>query len=282
MTLVRKSLDGSAASGLCSYPRSSEHEGCLEIHTVPVDIDGQRLCGMWMLDVTEREQRLQYEAAFLHDLLNETAALHGLVQWLLEDGSVHIPKALKSLLHAQVERLHLAVREQKDLFLAEKQMTEPRRDSFDLNAFLDTIQSWFQFDPRRGNREVRVRSVDIEGIYIITDRDLLVRLLQNMVINALEATPALGIVELTVAKQSGVVRFAVQNEGVIAEEVRPHLFQPLSSQKGDHRGLGTYSMRIIGENQLGGTVGFESSPQKGTVFWFDLPQSAHDATVRDQ
>ena len=44
------------------------------------------------------------------------------------------------------------------------------------------------------------------------------------------------------------------------------------STKGTQRGLGTYSMKILGEKHLGGVVDFETSVNKGTTVYSSLKQ----------
>jgi sensor histidine kinase regulating citrate/malate metabolism len=53
-------------------------------------------------------------------------------------------------------------------------------------------------------------------------------------------------------------------------EVQLQLFQRSFSTKGNNRGLGTYSMKLLGEQYLNGRVDFESSTQTGTTFSVEL------------
>jgi sensor histidine kinase regulating citrate/malate metabolism len=48
------------------------------------------------------------------------------------------------------------------------------------------------------------------------------------------------------------------------------VFMRSFSTKGVQRGLGTYSMKILGEQYLGGKVDFETNPKNGTTFYIDL------------
>ena len=70
----------------------------------------------------------------------------------------------------------------------------------------------------------------------------------------------------------GGVRFTVRNEGVIPPMVQEHIFQRSFSTKAQYgRGLGTYSMKLLGERYLGGKVSFVSNAECGTVFSLELP-----------
>jgi len=66
--------------------------------------------------------------------------------------------------------------------------------------------------------------------------------------------------------------FHVHNDGMIPDAVAARIFQRSFSTKGTPgRGLGTYSMKLFGENILGGKVGFHSTDQQGTTFYLTLP-----------
>jgi sensor histidine kinase regulating citrate/malate metabolism len=66
----------------------------------------------------------------------------------------------------------------------------------------------------------------------------------------------------------------VKNEGCIPRELQLLIFQRSFSTKGPGRGVGTYSMRLLGETYLGGIVSFATSLDDGTVFRIRLPASA--------
>jgi sensor histidine kinase regulating citrate/malate metabolism len=54
------------------------------------------------------------------------------------------------------------------------------------------------------------------------------------------------------------------------EEVKMQLFQRSFSTKGEGRGIGTYSIRLLTENYLNGKVSFISNKTDGTVFSVEL------------
>jgi sensor histidine kinase regulating citrate/malate metabolism len=62
----------------------------------------------------------------------------------------------------------------------------------------------------------------------------------------------------------------VHNMSFMSPEVKLQVFMRSFSTKGMQRGLGTYSMKIFGEQYLGGKVNFTSDPQNGTTFFIDL------------
>ena len=62
--------------------------------------------------------------------------------------------------------------------------------------------------------------------------------------------------------------------GVIPPDDQLQIFQRSFSTKGRGRGLGTYSIRLLGEAYLGGAVSFTSTQRTGTTFRIELPLEA--------
>jgi sensor histidine kinase regulating citrate/malate metabolism len=101
---------------------------------------------------------------------------------------------------------------------------------------------------------------------------LLVRIMVNMVKNALEATPEGGAVKAWVKHGSAGCELRVWNAGTIAHDVAIQVFKrSFSTKSGRGRGLGTFSMKLFGERYLGGAVGFTSTEDEVTTFFIRLP-----------
>ena len=105
-----------------------------------------------------------------------------------------------------------------------------------------------------------------QDIRITTDHALVVRILVNMIKNALEATQENGQVSLSVEQISHSVSFVVWNEGLIPKNIQKRIFQRnFSTREETGRGLGAYSMKYFGEQILGGCVDFTSSKSASTT-----------------
>jgi C4-dicarboxylate-specific signal transduction histidine kinase len=84
-------------------------------------------------------------------------------------------------------------------------------------------------------------------VILESDRALLERVLGNMIKNAAEASQRDQVVELGCNRTPGGIRFWVRNEGVLEDNVRNQLFRNSFSTKSKNRGLGTQSMKLLGE-----------------------------------
>jgi PAS domain S-box-containing protein len=106
---------------------------------------------------------------------------------------------------------------------------------------------------------------------IISDPDVLRRIIGNLVSNAIQAMPKGGKLGLKASKDHQQVIIIVEDNGVgIPEDVRPKLFTPLFTTKAKGQGFGLAVVKRMVE-ALGGSVGFESQVGKGTKFIIHLP-----------
>ncbi len=110
------------------------------------------------------------------------------------------------------------------------------------------------------------------------DRGLTVRVLVNLLGNAFRFTREGTAVTLNAEASPEFLKVCVVDEGVgIAPEDRSLLFQKFgqlkAKEKGAHysTGLGLVFCRMVVEAQ-GGTIGVESVPGQGSVFWFTIPR----------
>jgi len=119
-------------------------------------------------------------------------------------------------------------------------------------------------------KRIRINS-NTENVTIHSDRALLSRVLGNMVKNALEAVNQQETVKIGCLNMGGGVLFWVHNPTFMPRDVQLQVFQRSFSTKGAGRGIGTYSIKLLGERYLKGRVDFTTSEEKGTTFEIRLP-----------
>jgi sensor histidine kinase regulating citrate/malate metabolism len=91
--------------------------------------------------------------------------------------------------------------------------------------------------------------------------------------NALEASKPGDKITLSSSVSGKGVVLSVNNPGVIPEDIKLQIFKRSFSTKGTGRGIGTYSMKLFGENYLHGKIKVESNDWTGTTFFLELPAS---------
>lgn len=115
---------------------------------------------------------------------------------------------------------------------------------------------------------------DEEEIIAKLDRTQLVRVITNLVKNAIQAVPEVPDprIEIRVISKNDKVNITVADNGIgISEEFRDKIFEPKFTTKTSGMGLGLGMVRNIVET-YGGTIKFTSKEGKGTVFTVTLPQ----------
>jgi len=103
--------------------------------------------------------------------------------------------------------------------------------------------------------------------------------LTNLIFNALDAIPGLGVIILRTRLQDGAPIVEVMDTGAgMTPEVRERCLEPFFTTKGDHgTGLGLAMVfGIIKRHQ--GTLEIESEPGKGTIFRIRLPACVSSAS----
>ncbi len=110
-----------------------------------------------------------------------------------------------------------------------------------------------------------------EAFTFTSDPRLVRRILINMLKNAVEAARDGDTVTAGALAGPDRVSFHVSGPGFMPRDVQLQVFNRSFSTRGADRGLGTYSMKLLAERYLGGSVSFTTSEEAGTTFTVALP-----------
>jgi len=118
-----------------------------------------------------------------------------------------------------------------------------------------------------------------EPVMALVDRDVVARIMQNLLGNALKFTPPSGEVTMAVEANDDRVRVAVSDTGPgIPREYRERVFEKFGQVEAVSRGqklstgLGLTFCRMAVEAH-GGRIGVDSETGRGSTFWFVLPRN---------
>ena len=109
---------------------------------------------------------------------------------------------------------------------------------------------------------------------VFVDRDLLKQAVLNLVLNAVEAMPQGGQLQLTLSRRGEMAEITVADTGKgIPPELRQKVFQLFFTTRPGGSGIGLAStFRIV---QLhNGSINFTSEVGRGTTFRIELPLAA--------
>ena len=121
-----------------------------------------------------------------------------------------------------------------------------------------------------------------EEILMEMDRTQLIRVITNLVKNAIQSIPKENenpLVEIEVYQEKESVIIKVKDNGSgIDEENKPYVFEPKFTTKTSGMGLGLGIIKKIIENYQG-TITFESQLNVGTEFMVTLPLNTNEKTT---
>jgi signal transduction histidine kinase len=234
-----------------------------------VQIDGENLVLICMRDVSDEKRRVALERTFLHDVSSLMAAVQIGLDVLKVDAGPDGTGLLEQIRGAAAEMIR-EVRVQKILAGGAKGSVEVEPVQ-PLNLLKQVCATIGRHPAGRGQSIEIVQPADEQPLE--TDPALLSRVLTNMLLNALEAGKEGDRIRAGVTGDASSVEFFVWNKAVIEPATAMRVFQQYFSTKpGAGRGLGTYSMKLLGEQILGGCTSFTSDPDAGTTFRLRLPR----------
>jgi PAS domain S-box-containing protein len=129
--------------------------------------------------------------------------------------------------------------------------------------------------PLAANASLELEADVRPGLPLVqADEQRLHQVFSNLIGNAIKFTPAGGHIRVAAERYEGLVRFAVSDTGAgIPPEYLPHLFDRFwQAQRVNHRGAGLGLAIVKGIVEAhGGRIWVESTPGKGSTFYFTLP-----------
>ncbi|MEM9555575.1 MAG: PAS domain S-box protein [Acidobacteriota bacterium] len=173
------------------------------------------------------------------------------------------------------------------LTFSRRQIVERR--TLDLN---DIVRDMDQLLARLVPARVALRiELDREALLIAADSGQMAQVVMNLVVNACDAMPDGGRLEITTGRVAeppaawsgdsidgaettgGWVRLGVRDSGSgMSEEVRTRIFEPFFTTKGPDAGTGLGLATVYGiVSQSGGVIDVESRPNHGSLFSVWLP-----------
>jgi signal transduction histidine kinase len=225
---------------------------------------------MNLFDISSEKRNQILENVFFHDILNRLGGLTGLVQIIKSENTQPELDEYIDVLDTIGELVVEDIQIQRFLKAAENANLIVNIREYSALDMVESVRKQIAFNPLIKSRKLEVCTTCVDFRFK-TDAALLKRILLNMAKNAAEASPEKSQIKINCSLKQGKAIFSVNNPGTIPEDVRLQIFQRSFSTKGSGRGLGTYSMKLFGENYLHGRVYFRTNEKQGTTFTIELP-----------
>lgn len=276
----RQSAELASCEWHLTREKDNSDEGLdLRVWARTVEFENEQFTVFSFMDISSEKRRNALERIFFHDVLNTIDGIQGVSDLLQDD---HIPDAevheLAHLLNLSTVELVDEIREQKTLTYAETGELKPEWKTVESSELMDHLQHQYQNHPASENRSITLNS-NSEHFKVVTDHTLIHRALGNLIKNALEASVPGATISLQCHHHGHNAIFTVHNPGIIPLEVQRQIFKRSVSTKGEGRGLGTYSIKLLVEHYLKGHVSFISTEQTGTLFRVEIPLEPNETTT---
>jgi CheY-like chemotaxis protein/HPt (histidine-containing phosphotransfer) domain-containing protein len=209
------------------------------------------------------------------------SAIIGFAEIILGTTSVGVIHEQTRVVLNESNQLLLLINDLLDHAKIEAGKLELEPAPLDLHILVNQIISCVSTRAEPKDLELRTAIAEEVPRYIVADSMRIRQILMNLAGNAVKFTEQ-GAVEIRVAlvaesDDRSRLRFSVIDTGIgIPEELQRSIFKRFVQVDGSTTrrqrgtGLGTTIARRLVE-LMGGSIGFESSPGKGSTFWFEVP-----------
>ncbi len=207
-----------------------------------------------------------------HEIKNPLTPMRLSVQHLLRSYDANDPKSedkLKRVANSIIEQID-ALTNIANEFSNFAKMPRPSEERLDIIALIRTAKQVFVSE----GVSVIVSS-DLDEATIRADRNQMIRVFNNLIKNAIQATAESRATEIkiNISKVENKVQIDIEDNGVgIPKEKKNKIFTPYFTTKSTGTGLGLAMVRQIVENHHG-TIDFDSTEGIGTTFTIMLPLS---------
>ncbi|HVN56349.1 MAG TPA: HAMP domain-containing sensor histidine kinase [Anaerolineaceae bacterium] len=237
------------------------------------------------VQVSQRSQR-DFVANVSHELKTPLTSIQGFAQAIL-DGAASQPDTLHQAAHViydEASRMYRLVLDLLDLARLEAGTADLSRGSVDLPALLKSITE--KLSPQAEKSQVSLQ-LELDALPPLEgDGDRLAQVFTNLVDNALKYSPTGGSVRISAGVKSNWIEVRIKDAGPgippeMKERVFERFFQVDPARKGgSSRGTGL-GLAIAKEIVIAhrGSIGVDSQPGKGSIFWVKLPAFKSDITT---
>lgn len=207
-----------------------------------------------------------------HEIKNPLSTMSMLMELLAEDLAVSETQRDRRMFQ-KVQTVQKECRHLEDIlnaFLKFTRLGELTLVATDLNQVVREFIDFFLPEARQHRIEMSPHLASDLPL-VAVDLSLMRQVLINLALNAQQAMPSGGLLELQTFARDGLVQLAVIDNGLgMDEKTRSRLFQVFFSTKPSGNGLGLPTVRKIIDAHRG-TITCESAVGRGTRFTLALP-----------
>ena len=212
----------------------------------------------------------------VHDLKAPLTSIKGTLDLAMKHGLITAPAYSNLVASAgtAADFMLLMLNDLLDLGQAEEMRIKPELAPVAVEPLLAKLLALFEGHCRAGGVKLETK-VAAEAATLVSDANLLFRVLVNLASNALRHSPSGETVRVGVSLAQGRPRFLVSDRGPgVPPDIKRRIFSKYATgSPGQGTGIGLAFCRVAAEALQGG-IKLEDRPGGGSVFVLDLPAAA--------
>jgi len=241
----------------------------LQVSASPVVINGDKLTVYAIMDISSESRKQALEKIFFHDINNTLNVISMLTEVIKDNNIDGETDDYIALLKSATRNLAEELKSYHILNIAEKDELQVSMKEIELKALTEECVQFFSNCTYQSGSKIYTKN--FKSLNIKSDQIILSRIVMNAIKNACEASSEDDEIIVDMKKDGNFAVISVNNPSVMPDEAKKSIFKRSFSTKGTGRGLGTYSMRLLGEKYLKGHIYFTSEEGEGTTFYIKIP-----------
>ncbi|NLG86987.1 MAG: cell wall metabolism sensor histidine kinase WalK [Firmicutes bacterium] len=235
-------------------------------------------------DITQLRQlermRSDFVANVSHEIKTPVTAIHGFAETLIDGACLEPERAreFSQIIYQESDRLYRLVSELLDLTRIESGQMSLKLVPTDVVQVVKETVASFNHRAQQAGLTLKVEGIEV-AVWAQADRNRLEQVLMNLIVNAINNTPAGGTITVRVGAEGDEVVVAVVDTGRgIASKELPRIFERFyrvdkaRTREAGGTGLGLAIVKHIVEAH-GGSIRVESELGRGSTFTFYLPKA---------
>ena len=206
-------------------------------------------------------------AAFVHEIRNPLGAIKGATEIIERDIPSDSPRReFLTVIEREVDRLNRLVME----FLNFAKPRQPHKAAASLNNLIRSVVTLTSKEAAKRGVELEVQ-LDEQLPTVFADSDQIRQVLINLILNAVQAMPDGGKVEVKSFRAGGEVELTIRDYGIgIDPAIKDKIFDPFFTTKSEGSGLGlSVAYQLVKQHE--GEIRVVDVVGPGTLFAVRLP-----------
>ncbi|MDD5448024.1 MAG: ATP-binding protein, partial [Actinomycetota bacterium] len=282
---VKAALEGKIVLGELVLKGESESPATAQCQLIPLRGDLQLVTGilLFLHDITEFKRLDEMKSKFLsnvsHELRTPLTSVEGFVSLLMTEKAGQLNSTQKEYLQLVKEdtaSLASMIDNLLELSRIQERESQTRKEKVDIREVVEYCAK--RFANRALEKGIKFSISKSENIPpICADRLHMVRVINNLLDNALKFTDSGGMVSISVSRATEGIEVNISDTGRgISPSALPHIFNRFyQAESGTPEGKRGFGLGLAVSKELvelnGGSIRAESSPGSGSTFHVFLP-----------